>query len=48
MPSVLFVVSTVGALLVVIVLLAGGFVVDAGPLHLSIRNWLRPMLVTGV
>src|SRR5262245_34226207 len=35
-----------GALLVlIIVLLTGGFVVDAGPLHFSSRRWTGPFVV---
>ncbi len=41
----LFVVGTVALLLWLLVVLAGGFVLDAGPLHLAVRNWGRPLLV---
>jgi hypothetical protein len=44
----LLVVGTVGALLALVVVIAGGFVLDAGPLRLSVRSWLRPLILAAV
>jgi hypothetical protein len=30
---------------VLVVLVTGGFVIDAGPFHLSVRNWIRPLVI---
>jgi hypothetical protein len=38
----LVVVGTAALLVTIVVLVAGGFVLDAGPLHLSFRRWFRP------
>jgi 4-amino-4-deoxy-L-arabinose transferase-like glycosyltransferase len=44
----LCVVATVGALLALAVGITGGFVIDAGPLRLSVRSWLRPLIFAAV
>jgi 4-amino-4-deoxy-L-arabinose transferase-like glycosyltransferase len=38
----LVLVGTAALLATIVILIAGGFVLDAGPLHLSFRRWLRP------
>jgi hypothetical protein len=41
----LFAIALGGSILSLVVLITGGFVIDAGVLHLSVRNWVRPLLV---
>ncbi len=38
-------VGTLALLTAIVILVAGGFVVDAGPLHVSLRRWPRPAAV---
>src|SRR5512132_3642074 len=40
--GVLVVIGTAALLVTVVILVAGGFVLDVGPLHLSLRRWFRP------
>jgi hypothetical protein len=44
----LFVVGTVGALLVLVVAFTGGFVLDAGLFRLSVRSWVRPLVLAAL
>lgn len=41
----LFAVGAVGLVLVLMVLVTGGFVLDAGVLHLSVRSWMRALVI---
>jgi hypothetical protein len=43
---IVFLIGTCALLVLILVLLTGGFVVDAGPLHLSARRWTAPLVIT--
>src|SRR5262245_49605150 len=40
--NVLVAVGTISLLTAIVIVVAGGFVIELGPLHLSLRRWPRP------
>ena len=46
--SILILVGTGALLVLLIVLITGGFVIDAGPLHFSSRRWPTPLALAAV
>jgi hypothetical protein len=42
---IFIVVGTCALLVLIVVLITGGFVIDAGPLHFSARRWRGPLVV---
>ena len=43
--SLFIAIGTCALLMLVIVLITGGFVIDTGPLHFSARRWRGPLVV---
>ena len=44
-PALAATVGTAALVVLVIVMITGGFTVDAGPLHVSAHNWRGPLLI---
>src|SRR5690242_12108687 len=46
--TLLLVIGASALALAILILLTGGFRVDAGPIHLSLRRWSRPLVVSAI